>query len=334
MKYLIISAIGIAVLIGFFLLHGSLGTQRSLLNSNSRVDHESNGPLNPPLQEAGDDLHPNGNNSVADRVKEMQVARMASSRLDEKQLKEIEEEARVAEEHRQRVEEQRKLKNEEAEWWESRREWVENFPYEAAYHPEIKFNSELLKEPDIPKPDWMEYLNRPGNITQNLSEYNEARRSYSKKYNTELRKKRVVGNHSMLKGFYENNDRYSEAFQLFYNIMNEYGYAENTVMMAFAFNPLLDYNKAALHDPDEISPDGRTWRENMQGASKGLVANMIYEGVNLYGDPRPSREQAKLIRDRLLSEIPPEKFTELGAGFPSIGEYRDELEEGDPLLYR
>ena len=180
----------------------------------------------------------------------------------------------------------------------------------------------------------MEYLNRPENIMQNLEEYDEARQSYSEKYNTELRKKEVAANHSMLKGFYENNDRYSEAFQLFYNIMNEYGYAENTVMMAFAFNPLLDYHKAALHDPDEIAPNGRTWRENMQSGSKGLVANLTYDGVHLYGDPRPSREQAKLIRDRLLAEIPSEKFTELSAGFPSILEYRDELEEGDPLLYR
>ena len=198
----------------------------------------------------------------------------------------MEEEVRLAKQHRLRAEELKKLKNEEAEWWENRRKWVENFPYKATYHPEIKFNSELLKEPDIPEPDFMEYRNRPGNIMQNLREYDKAYLSYAEKYNTELRKKEVAGNHSMLKGFYENNDRYSEAFQLFYNIMSEYGYAENTVMMAFAFTPLLDYNKAALHDPDEIAPNGRTWRVNMQSASKGLVANMTYDGVHLYGDPQ------------------------------------------------
>lgn len=43
------------------------------------------------------------------------------------------------------LEEQRKVKEERA-YWESWQEWIENFPFEPTYHPEITFDPEVLKD--------------------------------------------------------------------------------------------------------------------------------------------------------------------------------------------
>ena len=240
--------------------------------------------------------------------------------------------------YRQRALENEARRKKEAAWWKSRKEWVENFPYEPEYHPEMKFTKELLMNPvtSVPKPDPIEYLNRPGSRRQNMIDFETDRQAYSKEYNSKLREKEVVGNHYSLIGFYNNGIRYTEAFERYYHIMNEYGYAENTPMMLFAFNPLIDYNKAALQDPDEMWSDKHnvTWGEEMANSKKGIVANMTYDGVHQYGDPRPSREEAGDIVDALVAGIPPEKFAEISAKFTPDRKIQHVLKEGDPLLYR
>ena len=54
----------------------------------------------------------------------------------------------------------------------------------------------------------------------------------------------------------------------------------------------------------------------------------------MHGEPRPSRDEATAICERIIAEIPPEIFSDITVGFPDINWYEEELNDGDPLLYR
>lgn len=61
----------------------------------------------------------------------------------------------------------------EEEWWESRKDWIERFPFEPTHHPEITFDP----------------------------------------YETDRRMRDMVQNHGFLRYFYENKLRYTEEFE-------------------------------------------------------------------------------------------------------------------------
>ena len=282
------------------------------------------------------ELSPSGSDPVFVSTRKMLSNRVYKAKMASQQLEAEAVDSSFDEETQQVILENEARRKKEAAWWESRKEWVENFPYEPKYHPEMKFTEELLMPPVMssPRPDPLEYISRPGSHRQNIIDFETDSQAYSKEYNLKLRKKSVVSNHYRLIGFYNNGIRYTEAFERYYHIMNEYGYAENTPMILFAFNPLIDYNKAALQDPDEMSPYNVTWGEEMANRKKGIVANMTYDGVHQYGDPRPSKEEARDILNALLAGIPPEKFAEISAKFTPNRQIQHELKKGDPLLYR
>ena len=328
-----IAALLVVVIVTFFNGKGT-GNRQSQQSAASYTETPSNNNSGLP-NAGGDPVFDSTRGMLSNRVYK---AKLASQQLETEADDSVFYEDVFDEEILQAILEKEARRKKEAAWWESRKEWVENFPYEPKYHPKMKFTEELLMPPvtSMPRPDPLEYQNRPGDLLQNMTDFETDYQAYAKEYNSKLRKKSVVGNHYRLIGFYNNGIRYTEAFERYYHIMNEYGYAENTPMMLFAFNPLIDYNKAALQDPDEMwsYKYNVTWGEEMANCKKGIVANMTYDGVHQYGDPRPSREEARDIMDALLAGIPPEKFAEIAAKFTPDRQIQNELKEGDPLLYR
>ena len=114
------------------------------------------------------------------------------------------------------------------------------------------------------------------------------------------------------------------------------GYGDNTLFQAGVFNYLKEYHVAASHDPAEISKWGTTWKRRVWSAEAALKAEFGSHENFLNGEPKPTAEETKLILKRLFNEIPVEGFIALGegGGFLIPMQYIQELEEGDPLLYK
>ena len=138
------------------------------------------------------------------------------------------------------LEAERKSKEAEAkaekEWWESRQDWIERFPFEPTYHPEIAY------DPTAYDPS-------------KLREWPE-----EKKDDAYWKMQEMVNNHGFLRDFYESRLPYTEEFEQMHAIITEEvgEKAENTVMMGWALNALKDYHQARAKDPDAI------YRKNAQ----------------------------------------------------------------------
>lgn len=132
-----------------------------------------------------------------------------------------------------RREEAERLAKEKAEkeWWESRQEWVERFPFEPTYHPEITF------DPAVYDPN-------------GGAEWPEERKD--KAYWEMVDR---VENHSALRYFYENRLRYTEEFEQLYDIVKEIAgeeKADNPLTLGKVFNSLKRYHQAKAQDPEAI----------------------------------------------------------------------------------
>ena len=160
---------------------------------------------------------------------------------------------------REQVRKKEEFKRKEMEWWENREEWVESFPYFPEYHPKIKYSNatfdvELGSMPSSPD-------NKDDH--EAVKKWSEWNRMAAETYTNRL----LLSNHGRIKGFYNNPIRFSVAFEMFYNIMNEYGYADNTAMMTMAFTPLVSYYEAMRKNPNEMVPvSGRnySWKERAE----------------------------------------------------------------------
>ena len=210
------------------------------------------------------------------------------------------------------LEEQRKAKEEEA-YWESRQEWIENFPFEPTYHPEITFDPEVLKDRvdengrRIPRDN--DYWIMAGMQKQ----------------------------HGFIKNFYEMPVRYSPEFEQMYNIMVEAGLEMDPYIWGRAFTHLTWYHNAMKHDPEKLRREGQTWGEEQQDILGSFWVSLSRKKDWGYSEKiLLSQEEAEALRDRLIAEIPPDRFLTLGALdiFGHNQTYADELKTGDPMLVR
>ncbi len=127
----------------------------------------------------------------------------------------IAESGAIKAEFKRQEEEQKSLEKAKKEWWESRKDWVERFPFKPTPHPEITFDPDAFRA------------------------------------NREMRD--LARNHSLLKGLYESWVPYTEEFEQMYDIVKEeLGEMESTAVLAKTFRTLTKYHKAAQKDPDAI----------------------------------------------------------------------------------
>ena len=255
------------------------------------------------------------------------------------------------------------------EWWASRQEWIDRFPFEPTYHPEITF------DPD----------------------------------ETDRKMRDMVGNHSLLRSFYASKLRYTKEFEQLHDIVQEVAgeeKADNPIVLAKTFRLLQRYHQTSAQDPEAIyrknaevairpqpkrpkpppsilaglTPQQLAAYKALPGAARRkMTAELRYkqrreftEKLQAYhampkyevrditwgeeaesqegyiigtlrngkqpgqrGQPWIHEEQALAIRERLLDEIPAEGFLKMGrAIFAYDSGYKRELKQGDPLLIK
>ena len=271
-------------------------------------------------------------------------------------------------EQEQRRKEAERLAKEQAdkEWWASRQDWIDRFPFEPTYHPEITF-------------------------APNTSGVGRE----------EMRK--MVRNHSFLRMFYNSRLRYTEEFEQLYDIVQEEvgeEKADNPIVLGWAFTTLRGYHQAKTQAPEAIyRKNARVYRPQLPPKPPDMLAGLTPEQLAAYralpgevrremtrelrasqseeyveqlraynrtpqyqtvditwgeqaeklktgvigalwngeqpGQPWIYEEQAKVIRDRLINEIPAEGFLKMGEGeFGYVHKYERELKPGDSLLIK
>ena len=246
------------------------------------------------------------------------------------------------------------------EWWESRKGWVENFPFEPTFHPEIRYDPYAYGDDQM---------------------------------------RRLVKNHGFLRHFYASYLPYTEEFEQMYNIIKEeFGETDNTIALGWTFNTLKKYHQAAQRDPEEIymenvrvenerslpepviiSADDLgeefqdlpveeqnmlvrelakdymkehmeayqafgmpsyevrdiTWGEETENLKECILGALISNDANP-DQPWMSEEQARAIQERLVNEIPAAGFLEMGEKerLCYVSTYESELKPGDPMLVK
>lgn len=124
-------------------------------------------------------------------------------------------------------------KKAEKEWWESRQDWIDRFPFEPTYHPEITFDSAVYDPSNLPPRE----------------ERDEAYEQH----------RDLVWNHSFLRKFYESRLPYTEEFEQMHDIITEeVGEIDNIIDIGRTFESLKDYHHAKAKAPDAI------YRKNVQ----------------------------------------------------------------------
>ena len=121
----------------------------------------------------------------------------------------------------------------EKEWWESRQDWIDRFPFQPTYHPEIAYDPSVYDPSNLPPRE----------------ERDEAYEQH----------RDLVRNHSFLRKFYESRLPYTEEFEQMHDIIaEEVGEFDNIFDIGRTFNSLKYYHQARAKDPDAI------YRKNAQ----------------------------------------------------------------------
>ncbi len=249
------------------------------------------------------------------------AARQSNDAEWQAQLAEWDEVRRLAAVHRRKEAERAALRaaKEQADqaWWEDRKEWIENFPFEPTIHPTMTFQESKQGK------------DRHGYWKWDVRDPEEERMMFE------------LGRHSFVKNFYENPARYDRAFEKLYAILDEYGYGENVERLGNTYSVVADFHKNSAKAAE--APKGRapgiahnergyfTWQEEADGMYDAIKGNMEDEKRLLPGEEPMPAEIAKAIRERILTEIPPEDFT---GSFAYHAEYLKEVNPGDPLLMK
>ena len=211
------------------------------------------------------------------------------------------------------IEEQ--LKAKEAAYWESRQAWMDQFPFEPVYHPEVTFDSEVY--------DMM---------SEGKEIADEDRPAFFEMAD-------LVEKHGFLAAFYNNPSRYSPAFEKIHKILTEEGLSPDPLLWGWIFTHLHDYRRSLQHDPNEpwLFNNKTTWCERRDISLDSILGRL----KNNYSRAEPSKDlpdddKGRRIIDRLISELPPDSFSIIGSmeDFTYNAIYEDMLEAGDPLLIK
>ena len=251
------------------------------------------------------------------RQAQLQAATEAWRQANEESAAEEARIARLAEEYKQELAAKAAAKaakeKAEREYWEDRKEWVENFPFEPTYHPELTY---------VP----------PQGEKWNVRDEAEEKMMFA------------VARHGFIRRFYENPLRYTRGFEMLVKIMEEYGYGNNPERIGNVYTAIKAYYERSIKAAED--PEGRasgitfnergysTWQEKANRAHEAIAGNMLAKKRLLPGEELMHMETAFEIRDRILVEIPEEEFTQYQGSFAYKHDYEKDLKPGDPLLMK
>ena len=243
--------------------------------------------------------------------------------------------------HHQKIEKEQKLL--------TRKEWIDNFPYEMVFHPTILYSEKMFDLPDIQmlEPHAVDFLanaiNKGAEILDKSGDAAEEFKvdllKYKREYEAALfpivKARGMVANHTILKAFYNSELRYTKEFETVYNIINEYGYADNTLMVVAAFDGLMQHYHALSHNPDDIWQDSMTWGDRTKQTEHFVMIALYRNKLSfLHGERRPSKKEAEEMSSRIRNEMPKGNISNKDFRLPINLEFRHRLKEGDPLIYK
>ena len=212
-------------------------------------------------------------------------------------------------------------------------QWRANFPYKEILHPTLRFDPSLYDPND--SSTWRGMNRR--------------------------RFQPVLKAHGYLKGFFENERRFSRGFEQLYRILEEHDRHDNPIVVAGVFQILGDYHEAATHPADEIIMkkeftgqfdefgqhitirvpvkyyDGKgellppkTWGKKATDLAESIVYKVHARKLWPEKDWMPEA-QAMALRDRIISEIDP---ADIPGGRVCAYSHSHELalQPGDPFL--
>ena len=251
----------------------------------------------------------------------IKTGRQAQDEERQALLAEAEKYRRLGEEHRKKQAERSaaKASKERAkqEWWEDRKDWIENFPFEPSFHPTMTFQASN------------QGTNEWGHWKWNVNNPDEERMMLA------------LGRHTFVRAFYENPARFDRAFEKLHGILDDYGYGENVERLGNTYSVVIDYHEESAKAAED--PHGRvpgfahndrgyyTWEESAEHSYEAIAGNMEDKKRLLPGEEPMPPELAEEIRERILAEISPEEFT---GSFAYNIDYRKEVQPGDRLLMK
>ena len=247
------------------------------------------------------------------------------------------------------AEEKARQEAEFAELYEEQKDWIDNFPFQPRYLPDILYDPENTAhsdakfhayEKELQKKSterWLEITDKEAreiwartDLTREEKEQAEDKlwqefEEFEKPDPEIMAERRVIMRHKRLDGFYKQHYRYLPEFEQAYRIFEEEGLADNPIRLAHTMVGLERYfvtkRQASQHEPDELHPvqtrwDPKTkkrrritWGEQLE-RDFYVVRNCVRsEWVAAPREERPSMDLAERIRDRLIAEIPPDGFT-------------------------
>ncbi len=116
--------------------------------------------------------------------------------------------------------------------------------------------------------------------------------------------------HGYLKGFFQNEMRFTPQFEQLHHILEEHGRGDNPVATGNIFNSLWRYHDYSSKDPDELSGrySNRMGRYKMNGEvvetyREGIVYNLHAERVWPDREFMPEAEAIMALRDQIIDEI-------------------------------
>ena len=162
----------------------------------------------------------------------------------------------------------------EKKWWESRKDWVERFPFKPTPHPEITFDPTVYDSRKVFRGEWPE----------------------EKKDKAYWDMMRRVDHHSLLKSFYDSWVPYTEEFEQLHDIVQEeLGETASTAVLAVTFRTLAKYHKASQRDPDSI------YRENAEVIPPGPEPTYPMDTMVVLGPDFQNLPQSK--QNEIITEL-------------------------------
>ncbi len=211
--------------------------------------------------------------------------------------------------------------------------WKANFPYKETRHPTLTFDASLYDPKD--SSTWRG-MNR---------------RRFGP----------VVKAHGFMKGFFENERRFSKGFEQLYHILKEHDRHDNPLVVAGIFQVLGDYHEAAKHPPEEIRMEKEfteqfdafgqhitrmvpvkiyngkgellppeTWGEKAHDLAEGIVYKLHASRQWPTKEYMPEAA-AMALRDRIIAEVDPSDIPK-GSTFAYKGWHEESLEPGEAFL--
>ena len=250
----------------------------------------------------------------------------------------------------------------EKAWWESRQDWIDRFPFEPTYHPEITFdptdekmrdkvrnhsflrmfhNSRLRYTEEfeqlydiVKEVVGEEKADNPiilGNTFSTLKEYHQAKAQdpetiYRKNAKVALPRQPPKVQKPIV-------ETLTPEQYMAYRALPERERRAMTAELRASRQKEMRAQLRAYHAAPKYQTVDITWGEEAESLKRCIIGALCKK---IQPDqPWMTDEQALAIRERLLDEIPAAGFIEMGnAVFASVQRYERELKPGDPLLIK